>query len=541
MPVSLISGLAGTAGSNPDPGGLQAFADHLERAHEAQRQQAIQQLNFMMNLTKESGGMWTPDPQVLEKTAKQAGLPKGFFKGTQGPSDQGTPPPTGVQGRPETITSPGNIPGLPGATTTVQPAVPPQAGTAPAAPTGPMGGFEAIAAAERQKTAAATEQAQAQLAQTRASTASTEQQTALSQQTMRFAEANQQHLQTVRAAEDRIGAMAYPDTPQGRTQQLGDARIVALDKNLTPDQLRHLQMTPEEEAEFNKMAAADVRMTHSRAQLELASALGDLRVQTDEKTRAMRELTVDEINNILSGKAVPVGLVSKLKQQELALKTMEAEATRKRSDAEMIQAEAYGTLTKQQVKKVEAETELDLAKAKALHAKGIVTNYEDLMKAFDAVEKMKRSGQPLDPTLVKHLEDELARFYGGTPVETKGFIDRWMNRGYTFGPEPFPLPQEKGPGAAPSDSRSQLWGLATNPFDPINRALASTPGAINQLFGALDQAMDASRGGTPTPTEIIQKAGPEVGAIFQKAPDLLNQLSDWIDKIQGIQPPPARK
>jgi hypothetical protein len=82
MPVTEISGIAGTLGPGPDP--LQAFAEHLQRAREQDRNQAMQQLDWMMKMTEQSGGRFTPDPKELEKVAKRAGLPKQILGGAGG-------------------------------------------------------------------------------------------------------------------------------------------------------------------------------------------------------------------------------------------------------------------------------------------------------------------------------------------------------------------------------------------------------------------------------------------------------------------------
>ena len=79
MPISSISGLAGTVGGMSDPAGLEAFADHLQRAQQQRRQDAWQQLNFIVNLEKETGFM--PDTKMIDKLVADIGLPKGLLTG----------------------------------------------------------------------------------------------------------------------------------------------------------------------------------------------------------------------------------------------------------------------------------------------------------------------------------------------------------------------------------------------------------------------------------------------------------------------------
>src|SRR5262252_8589117 len=86
MPVSEISGvtIGPSATSNP----LMDFAEHLQRARANERQQAVQQLDFMMKLVEQSGGRFIPPTKELEKLAKQAGLPPAILAPAPGPGGQ---------------------------------------------------------------------------------------------------------------------------------------------------------------------------------------------------------------------------------------------------------------------------------------------------------------------------------------------------------------------------------------------------------------------------------------------------------------------
>lgn len=84
MPVSEVSGITGVIQGQQDPAGLQQFAEHLQRAQESKRREAMAQIDWLMKMTTESGGRFTPDPAELEKLGKQAGLPKAILNGPGG-------------------------------------------------------------------------------------------------------------------------------------------------------------------------------------------------------------------------------------------------------------------------------------------------------------------------------------------------------------------------------------------------------------------------------------------------------------------------
>lgn len=378
MPISMINPIAATLPMQPDP--LASFAEHLQRAQENDRQQAVQQLDFMMKMTEQSGGRFTPDPKELEKVAKRAGLPKGVLGGGGGQL---------------------------------------------------TGAFGGMAEAARAKEKMATEQAQASLEATRAGTQSSLAQTRQTEQTTRF-QAEHQKIET--QANDallRITKNDYTgDEASMKQQRIADATLYGMIHNLNPDLMARLQLTPAEAAKVEADAKEQRELLLKTARTSFATILSEQVIQ-DPKTGKSRNLTTDEMNAFLAGKPV-TGLMTRSQFQDIQLKTAQAAAETERAAAEMIRARAAGKLTDIEIQKHESEITLNLARAKALRDKGVTHDFEDILKSFEALRQEKMAGGKPDPTLMRELERQMAAQFGGEPKQYKDWLGRMQEEGFSF-------------------------------------------------------------------------------------------------------------
>lgn len=381
MPVSEISGVAGTLAGNSDPGGLKEFAEHLAAARDRDKQSALQELQFMMDMTNKSGGQFTPDPKELQKIAKRAGL--GGMVGPGGTNDMFT-------------------------------------ALADTAKKQASRQEEEFATSQAQKKAA-TEASEASTAASKADTARIIQQTG-------FDKSNQALTQTVNDAKTRLAANDYSG-PNGDAQRKADAMSVAIHEKLTPDMMERLGMSKDEMKSFDDQVAQQRKLSLQTAQMGLLNAASGYTIK-DPKTGKERALTTDELNGMMTGK-MPAGLQTP-QMQELHFRAITAGADMMRAQAELDRARAEGKLTDAQIKKYNAESEKDLAQADAFRKKGVKTGYDDLLKTIDALRTQAGKGEKPAKALMEEAEKQLAAYFGGTPDESKDWLGRMQLRGFNF-------------------------------------------------------------------------------------------------------------
>jgi len=382
MPVSEISGvtIGPSATSNP----LMDFAEHLQRARENERQQAQQQFNMMVKMTTDSGGRITWDPKEVDKVAKRAGFGGAML--SQGPAGQ----PSQVQSA-----------------------------------------FAGLAEAARTREKQQTDLSAAQLDEAKAGTESTRVATALRQQQLDLAREHQKQEADVNLSLKRLREDDYTGTPDARkSQRMGDALNVGIFHKLDAATMERLGLTSAEALQAKKDADEAHRLTLQSTRTKYALDLSNM-VIVDPQTKKPRNPNQAEIDAAMAGQRVP-GLTTLPEFNEMTLKAAQAAADTLRAQAEWKRAEATGKLTDIEVQEHDAKKELLLAQAKALKDKGMTYEYKDLLDMMETLRNEKLAGRKPDEDLMRRIEVEMAKAFGGTPKDNKDWLGRLEERGFNF-------------------------------------------------------------------------------------------------------------
>jgi hypothetical protein len=289
--------------------------------------------------------------------------------------------------------------------------------------------FKNIYDAAQQKRQQETSLTKSKLDESQANIEAIKASTDYQKQQTKYAATHEEFQGKINDAEKRLMDNKYEDSDAGKAERQADARIVGIEKKLTPDVIERMGMTPAELKELEDMAATDRRNVHAKMQLDYAETLSDMAIQLPNGKS--RPLTPDEINATLQGKP-PQGLTSQKEFIKNALDMRQVAAQELNAQANMMEARSRGKLTDAQIEKLHGDYEKDLAQADALRKKGIKTSYDDLLKSFEALRQLKLAGGKPDKSLEDKLQTEMAAWFGGTPEETKGWLGEMELRGFNF-------------------------------------------------------------------------------------------------------------
>lgn len=406
MPISLVPGSTGAinaGGSGQQQNPFEGFAQQLLAAKQMQRQEAMQQLEWMANMAERSRGKFLPDPAEVDKLVKKAGLPK--MMTSEGGGDTAAM----FKGIGESAAK--------------------------------MEGLES------NRITAATEASQAQTAASKAQTGQITLET--------------EHAQMLQNLEAILADDAAPSEKKSQASLM----LMAAGK-LTPEAGALMSATPSQRSAVMdtivKRATGEMTDTEkSKYIIEQATATKDDFDSIDDARKywgailsgqtptVMPKISPAKLkdNLMLYATGAELGLspqmmneyiaakgdVSKIKNWPAAIKTtamkqleiMEKELGLKAREVAV--AERGVAVSEREEKSASAKR---IADAWAALSKG---EDEELAMAFNAMRQAQLSKNPLAPKIVEAIQDKMAAKFGLVPVETKSILGLWTSRGYEFG------------------------------------------------------------------------------------------------------------